>query len=165
MRFSAAGPVAADAVPAARRRAQTARSATRAATGRGNPETTARQTSAAEASARAVRIVLVPQRDHVPFAVLVDDSLTCFESRRREDTQSNARAVADPDDPTYSLFGRSSSSLISPSLTCGPRNTSLRLKLEALDQLTDDEQEHVTALIEGALLRHHGRQALTSQAS
>lgn len=40
----------------------------------------------------------------------------------------------------------------------GPETTSLRLRLEALDQLDPDEQTHVLALIEGALLRHHARQ-------
>ena len=43
--------------------------------------------------------------------------------------------------------------------------TSHRLKLEALDRLDPDEQNHVTALIEGALLRHDARRHLTGQAS
>jgi transcriptional regulator with XRE-family HTH domain len=47
----------------------------------------------------------------------------------------------------------------------GPQNPTLRLKLEAVDQFTPDQQEHVTAYIEGALLRHHAKQALTGQAS
>ncbi len=47
----------------------------------------------------------------------------------------------------------------------GPKNTTLRLKLEAVDQFTPDEQEHVAAFIEGALLRHHARQAFSGQAS
>jgi len=38
-------------------------------------------------------------------------------------------------------------------------------KLEAVDQFTPDEQEHVAAFIEGALLRHHARQALSGRAS
>ncbi|GAB4078638.1 hypothetical protein GCM10028781_34070 [Nostocoides australiense] len=40
----------------------------------------------------------------------------------------------------------------------GPTNTSLRIQLEALDQLNPDEQDHVRAYIEGALLRHQVRQ-------
>jgi transcriptional regulator with XRE-family HTH domain len=40
----------------------------------------------------------------------------------------------------------------------GPETPSLRLRLEALDQLEPDEQNNVLALIEGALLRHHARQ-------
>jgi transcriptional regulator with XRE-family HTH domain len=47
----------------------------------------------------------------------------------------------------------------------GPHNPTLRLKLEAVDQFTPDEQEHVAAFIEGALLRHHARQAFSGQAS
>lgn len=47
----------------------------------------------------------------------------------------------------------------------GPKNQTLRLKLEAVDQFTPDEQEHVAAFIEGALLRHHARQAFSGQAS
>lgn len=47
----------------------------------------------------------------------------------------------------------------------GPQNAVLRLKLEAVDQFTPEEQEHVAALIEGALLRHHARQAFSGQAS
>jgi len=47
----------------------------------------------------------------------------------------------------------------------GPQSQSLRLKLEAVDQFTPDEQEHVAAFIEGALLRHHARQAFSGQAS
>ena len=47
----------------------------------------------------------------------------------------------------------------------GPATPSLRLKLEALDRLDPDEQNHVTALIEGALLRHDARRHLTGQAS
>lgn len=47
----------------------------------------------------------------------------------------------------------------------GPQTRSLRLKLEAVDQFTPDEQAHVAAFIEGALLRHHAKQALTGQAS
>lgn len=46
-----------------------------------------------------------------------------------------------------------------------PKNQSLRLKLEAVDQFTPEEQEHVGAFIEGALLRHHARQAFSGQAS
>lgn len=47
----------------------------------------------------------------------------------------------------------------------GPATPGLRLKLEALDRLDPDEQAHVTALIEGALLRHDARRHLTGQAS
>ncbi|GEL96436.1 helix-turn-helix domain-containing protein [Cellulomonas composti] len=47
----------------------------------------------------------------------------------------------------------------------GPQNQTLRLKLEAVDQFTPDEQEHVAAFIEGALLRHHARQAFSGQGS
>ena len=47
----------------------------------------------------------------------------------------------------------------------GPQNPTLRLKLEAVDQFTPDEQEHVAAFIEGALLRHHARQAFSGHAS
>jgi transcriptional regulator with XRE-family HTH domain len=47
----------------------------------------------------------------------------------------------------------------------GPRSPTLRLKLEAVDQLTPEEQVHVAAFIEGAAVRHHARQALTGQAS
>lgn len=47
----------------------------------------------------------------------------------------------------------------------GPKNATLRLKLEAVDQFTPEEQEHVAAFIEGALLRHHARQAFSGQAS
>jgi hypothetical protein len=39
---------------------------------------------------------------------------------------------------------------------------SLRLRLEALDQLDPDEQDHIRALIEGAILRHQVRQANVS---
>jgi len=47
----------------------------------------------------------------------------------------------------------------------GPQNPTLQLKLEALDQVTPDEQEHLAAFIEGALLRRHARQAFSGQAS
>ncbi len=47
----------------------------------------------------------------------------------------------------------------------GPANPSLRLRLVALDQLDPDEHAAVLAMIEGAVLRHHARQALTGQAS
>jgi transcriptional regulator with XRE-family HTH domain len=47
----------------------------------------------------------------------------------------------------------------------GPATPGLRLKLEALDRLDPDEQAHVTALIEGALLRHDALRHLTGQAS
>ncbi len=47
----------------------------------------------------------------------------------------------------------------------GPRSQTLRLKLEAVDQFTPNEQEHVAAFIEGALLRHHACQAFSGQAS
>jgi transcriptional regulator with XRE-family HTH domain len=40
----------------------------------------------------------------------------------------------------------------------GPETPSLRLRLEALDQLHPDEQANVLAMIEGALLRHQVRQ-------
>jgi transcriptional regulator with XRE-family HTH domain len=40
----------------------------------------------------------------------------------------------------------------------GPENPSLRVRLEALDQLDPDEQAPIRALIEGALLRHQARQ-------
>jgi len=40
----------------------------------------------------------------------------------------------------------------------GPEAPSLRLRLEALDQLEPDEQANVLAMIEGALLRHQVRQ-------
>lgn len=46
----------------------------------------------------------------------------------------------------------------------GPQSQSLRLKLEAVDQFTPEEQEHVAAFVEGALLRHHARQAFSGQA-
>lgn len=39
----------------------------------------------------------------------------------------------------------------------GPQDESLRLHLEALDQLDPDEQAGIRALIEGALLRHQAR--------
>ena len=47
----------------------------------------------------------------------------------------------------------------------GPKSQSLRLKLQAVDQFTPEEQEHVAAFIEGALLRHHARQAFSGHAS
>ena len=47
----------------------------------------------------------------------------------------------------------------------GPQSQALRLKLEAVDQFTPEEQEHVAAFIEGALLRHHARQAFSGHAS
>jgi len=47
----------------------------------------------------------------------------------------------------------------------GPKSQSLRLKLGAVDQFTPEEQEHAAAFIEGALLRHHARQAFSGQAS
>jgi transcriptional regulator with XRE-family HTH domain len=47
----------------------------------------------------------------------------------------------------------------------GPQSQSLRLKLEAVDQFTPEEQGHVAAFIGGALLRHHARQAFSDQAS
>ena len=40
----------------------------------------------------------------------------------------------------------------------GPETPSLRLHLEALDQLNPDEQNTIRAVIEGALLRHQIRQ-------
>jgi hypothetical protein len=45
------------------------------------------------------------------------------------------------------------------------QNTTLRLKLEAADQFTPNEQEHVAAFIEGALPLHHARQTFSGQAS
>ncbi len=51
------------------------------------------------------------------------------------------------------------------SLARGPQSQTLRLKLEAVDQFTPEEQEHVAAFIEGGLLRHHARQAFSGQAS
>lgn len=42
----------------------------------------------------------------------------------------------------------------------GPAAPSLRLRLEALDQLDPDEHAAVLAMIEGALLRHHARRQL-----
>ncbi len=59
----------------------------------------------------------------------------------------------------------SADSLLFDSDDRGPATPSLRLKLEALDRLDPDEQAHVTALIEGALLRHDARRHLTGQAS
>lgn len=47
----------------------------------------------------------------------------------------------------------------------GPKSQRLRLKLEAVNQFTPEEQEHVAAFIEGALLRHDARQAFSGQAS
>ncbi len=44
----------------------------------------------------------------------------------------------------------------------GPENPSLRLRLEAIDQLDPDEQAAIRALIEGALLRHQARQLAAS---
>lgn len=44
----------------------------------------------------------------------------------------------------------------------GPQSPSLRLHLEALDQLDPDEQAAIRALIEGALLRHQVRQVAVS---
>lgn len=44
----------------------------------------------------------------------------------------------------------------------GPETPSLRLHLEALDQLDPDEQATVRAVIEGALLRHQIRQVAVS---
>ena len=44
----------------------------------------------------------------------------------------------------------------------GPSEPSLRLRLEAVDQLDPDEQAAVRALIEGALLRHQARQLAVS---
>lgn len=40
----------------------------------------------------------------------------------------------------------------------GPQNPSLRLRLEAIDQLDPDEQNAIRTLIEGAILRHQARQ-------
>ncbi|WP_328995302.1 helix-turn-helix transcriptional regulator [Kribbella sp. NBC_01245] len=47
----------------------------------------------------------------------------------------------------------------------GPTNPTLRLNLEAVDQFTPEEQEHVAAFIEGAPRRHHARQAFSGQTS
>lgn len=44
-------------------------------------------------------------------------------------------------------------------------DTSQRLKLEAVDEFAPEEQEHVDAFIEGALLRHHTGQAFSGQTS
>lgn len=44
----------------------------------------------------------------------------------------------------------------------GPAEASLRVQLEALDRLNTDEQDHVRAYIEGALLRHQVRQVNVS---
>ena len=44
----------------------------------------------------------------------------------------------------------------------GPTAASLRVHLEALDRLDPDEQDHVRAYIEGALLRHQVRQVNVS---
>ncbi|UJP39145.1 helix-turn-helix domain-containing protein [Cellulomonas palmilytica] len=46
----------------------------------------------------------------------------------------------------------------------GPADNQLRLRMEALESLDDDEKTTVIAMIEGALLRHHARQALTGRA-
>lgn len=45
-----------------------------------------------------------------------------------------------------------------------PKNPTLRLKAESVDHFTPDEHEHVTWLIENALLRDHARQAFGRQA-
>ena len=45
----------------------------------------------------------------------------------------------------------------------GPRTDALRLRMEALDHLDDDEQANVLAMIEGALLRHQVRQIGVTQ--
>ena len=47
----------------------------------------------------------------------------------------------------------------------GPQHQTLRLKLEAVDKFTTEEQEHVASFIEGAPLHHHARQAFSGQAS
>jgi len=44
----------------------------------------------------------------------------------------------------------------------GPEDPGLRLHLEALDQLDDDELAAVRSLIEGALLRHQARRLAAS---
>jgi transcriptional regulator with XRE-family HTH domain len=44
----------------------------------------------------------------------------------------------------------------------GPETPTLRLHLEALDQLDPDEQNTIRAVIEGALLRHQIRQVAVS---
>jgi len=44
----------------------------------------------------------------------------------------------------------------------GPETPTLRLHLEALDQLDPDEQATIRAVIEGALLRHQIRQVAVS---
>jgi len=44
----------------------------------------------------------------------------------------------------------------------GPTTPGLRVQLEALDRLNPDEQDHVRAYIEGALLRHQVRQVHVS---
>lgn len=44
----------------------------------------------------------------------------------------------------------------------GPAAAGLRVQLEALDRLNPDEQDHVRAYIEGALLRHQVRQVNVS---
>lgn len=46
-----------------------------------------------------------------------------------------------------------------------PQSQTWRLNLEAVHQFTPEEQEHVAAFIEDALLRHHARQAFSGQAS
>jgi hypothetical protein len=45
----------------------------------------------------------------------------------------------------------------------GPGTDALRLRMEALDHLDDDEQANVLAMIEGALLSHQVRQIGVSQ--
>ena len=67
-------------------------------------------------------------------------------------------------EPTLAL-NVSADSLLFDDDERGPKNQTLRLKLEAVDQFTPEEQEHVAAFIEGALLRHHARQAFSGQAS
>ena len=54
----------------------------------------------------------------------------------------------------------SADSLLFDSGERGPETPSIRLRLEALDQLDPDEQANVLAMIEGALLRHHARRQL-----
>lgn len=44
----------------------------------------------------------------------------------------------------------------------GPEDTSLRLHLEALDQLDPDEQAAIRTVIEGTLLRHQARRLAAS---
>lgn len=64
--------------------------------------------------------------------------------------------------PPAKLLNTSADSLLFDEGERGPETPSLRLRLEALDQLDPEEQATVLAVIEGALLRHQIRQVNVS---